>query len=145
MRLAPTTPEPLPTDDLPTPGPASEPGAGGEFGASATARASAVPPTFSESIAVGCGGRPGADRVVSALRAVDGLIPPNAPVVVRTGPLCAGTWQYTVVLVTGREPLQAVTRGGPDTPQFVTAGTNVCGAEVRSTAPPGILALARCE
>lgn len=99
---------------------------------------------FPEGTAVSCGTNPSADRVLAALRRVPGLLPAGAAVTVRTGPLCAGTWQYTVIDVTDREPLQAITQGPADDLQFVTAGTNVCTAGVRSTAPYAIFVLAGC-
>jgi hypothetical protein len=65
-------------------------------------------------------------------------------VTVDTGPLCAGTWQYTVVLVPNREPLAVVTRGRPGALELVTAGTNVCSIPVRTEAPIGIRTAATC-
>ena len=59
-------------------------------------------------------------------------------------PQCAGTWQYSVVTVTGRDPLAVVTRGAPTALTLVTAGTNVCTIPVRTSAPPGIRKVA-CE
>ncbi|HYN96340.1 MAG TPA: hypothetical protein VES42_21055, partial [Pilimelia sp.] len=103
----------------------------------------ATTPGFSDSAAVDCGGRPGAAAVVRVLRA-RGLIGGGARATVETGPLCAGEWQYTVVLVPGREPLAVVTRGQPGALRLVTAGTNVCSAAVRTTAPYGIRTAADC-
>jgi hypothetical protein len=98
---------------------------------------------FTEDYAVNCDGQPGADRVVAVLRA-KGLISGSATVTAREGPLCAGTWQYTVLSVAGREPLQVVTQGPPSALQLVTAGTEVCSVSVRTQAPPGILTVAHC-
>jgi hypothetical protein len=70
------------------------------------------------------------------------MLPRDVRVTVRTGPLCAGDWQYTVLAVTGHEELQVVTRGKPTELELVTAGTDVCGVEVRAAAPPGIRTLA---
>jgi hypothetical protein len=78
------------------------------------------------------------------VRAVPDLLPASTAVTVRTGPLCAGTWQYSVLAVAGREPLQVLTKGAPGQLVFVTAGTNVCAVEVMIAAPPGILTAARC-
>jgi hypothetical protein len=66
-------------------------------------------------------------------------------VTVPIGPLCAGTWQYTVLTVTGREPLQVVSRGTPQALQLVSAGTDICSVELRAAAPPGILSVAHCQ
>src|SRR5207244_7174672 len=98
---------------------------------------------FTEGFAVSCAGRPTADRVVALLRA-RGVLAGTVAVTVQVGPLCAGSWQYTVVGVTGREPLQVVTRGAPDALQLVAAGTDVCSADVRTEAPAGIVTLAHC-
>lgn len=100
--------------------------------------------TFPEAYAVTCAGRPGAEQVLALLRRTAGLLPSGVTVTVLMAPQCAGTWQYTVVSVPDREPLQVVTRGVPTALQLVTAGTNVCTIEVRTQAPRGILTLARC-
>ncbi|MCK1804828.1 MULTISPECIES: hypothetical protein [Micromonospora] len=89
-----------------------------------------------------CRGRPSGDRIVALLRGSAGVLPRDVRVTVATGPLCAEGWQYTVLAVTGHEELQVVTRGGSGTPTLVTAGTDVCGVEVRTLAPPGIRTLA---
>jgi hypothetical protein len=93
---------------------------------------------------VSCAGRPGADQVIALLRRTPNVLPAGATVSVRTGPLCSGTWQYTVIAVPDREPLQVLTRGAPTALTFVTAGTDVCTVTVRATAPPGILTVAHC-
>ena len=59
--------------------------------------------------------------------------------------LCAADWQFTVVTETGREPLQVVTRGTPDSLSLVTAGTYVCTPTVRTQAPVGIISVAHCQ
>ncbi|MDG4804089.1 hypothetical protein [Micromonospora sp. WMMD980] len=87
-----------------------------------------------------CGGTPSGNRIVTLLRGSAGVLPRDVRVTVRTGPLCAEGWHYTVLAVAGHEELQVVTRGR--TPILVTAGTDVCGVEVRATAPPGIRTLA---
>jgi hypothetical protein len=99
---------------------------------------------FSELYAVNCDGKPGVDRVVAVLKA-KGLIGSSATVTAKEGPLCAGTWQYTVLSVAGREPLQVVTHGAPGALKLVTAGTEVCSVEVRTQAPLGILTVAHCS
>lgn len=98
---------------------------------------------FGEGVAVPCGGRPGGAEVISILRA-RGLVAAGSAPTVRTGPLCAGSWQYAVVVQPDREPLQVVTRGVPGALTLVTAGTDVCSVEVRVNAPAGIVAAARC-
>ncbi|MFY1635429.1 hypothetical protein ACN27F_19500 [Solwaraspora sp. WMMB335] len=97
---------------------------------------------FPTGLAVDCAGRPTADRIVALLRRTDGLLPANAQVSVRMAPRCAGSWQYTVVQVPDREPLQVVTEGSPTAVSLVTAGTNVCTIAVRVNAPAGIRTLA---
>jgi hypothetical protein len=99
---------------------------------------------FPADSAVACAGKPGADRVVSLLRARR-IVEDTATPTARLGPLCAGTWQYTVLSVPGREPLQVVTQGPPTGLVLVTAGTDVCTPEVRVQAPPGIVAAAHCQ
>ncbi|WP_130340200.1 hypothetical protein [Micromonospora kangleipakensis] len=99
-------------------------------------------PTAADLVAVPCPAGPSGDRVVSLLRGAAGVLPRDVRVRVRTGPLCAGDWQYTVLDVTGHEELQVVTRGRPGALKLVTAGTDVCGAEVRAAGPPGIRTLA---
>ena len=93
---------------------------------------------FSEYTAVPCAGEPNGDGVVDLLRRASGLLTPQQPVTVTTGPLCAGSWQYTVVTAPGHESLQVVSRGPANTLQLVTAGTDVCAAPVRSAAPAAI-------
>jgi hypothetical protein len=99
---------------------------------------------FAENAAVACAGRPGADRVVALLRGRQ-IIGGTATVTAELGPLCAGTWQYTVLGVPGREALQVVTKGPPTGLVLVTAGTDVCTNEVRVQAPPGIVTAAHCQ
>lgn len=100
--------------------------------------------SFPETTAVPCAGRPPNDRILAALRRVPDLMPTGS-LAVRTGPLCSGAWQYTVVAATGREPLQVLTTtGAGDAVTVVTAGTNVCTPQVRATAPQGILTLVHC-
>ncbi|MDG4806844.1 hypothetical protein O7634_08775 [Micromonospora sp. WMMD1120] len=93
-------------------------------------------------VATACRNGPTGQQVVGLLRGRAGVLPTNVRVQVRTGPLCAGEWQFTVVGVTGHEELQVVTRGSRSAPSLVTAGTDVCTIEVRATAPVGIRTLA---
>ncbi len=94
-------------------------------------------------MAVECAGRPSAAQVVALLWRTNAL-PVSVTPVVRDGPLCAGSWQYTVVVPAQREPLQVVTRGEPDALSLVTAGSSVCTVEVRTAAPTGIRIAAHC-
>ncbi|MEW2430007.1 hypothetical protein AB0877_18530 [Micromonospora sp. NPDC047644] len=93
-------------------------------------------------VATPCRNGPTGQRVLQLLRGRAGVLPANVRVQVRTGPLCAADWQFTVLTVTGHEELQVVTRGEPGSPVLVTAGTDVCTIEVRATSPAGIRALA---
>ncbi|WP_089154875.1 hypothetical protein [Micromonospora sp. NBS 11-29] len=93
-------------------------------------------------VAVPCRGTPSGDRIVALLRGAAGVLPRDVRVTVRTGPLCAEGWHYTVLAVAGHEELQVVTRGRAGATVLVTAGTDVCGVEVRATAPTGVRALA---
>ncbi|WP_238433996.1 hypothetical protein, partial [Micromonospora tarensis] len=93
-------------------------------------------------VATACRNGPTGQQVVRLLHGRAGVLPANVRVRVRTGPLCAGEWQFTVLEVTGHEELQVVTRGEPSAPALVTAGTDVCTIEVRATGPAGIRTLA---
>jgi hypothetical protein len=100
-------------------------------------------PGFGEQTAVNCAGEPAEDEVLALLRD-EGVLGGGADAEVVEGPLCSGTWQYTVVSVPDLDPLQVVTRGEPDALELVTAGTDVCSVEVRIQAPPGIRGAAAC-
>jgi hypothetical protein len=100
-------------------------------------------PGFGEQIAVACGGEPGDDEILAVLRDED-LLGSGTEANVVDGPVCSGSWQYTVVSVPERDPLQVVTRGEPGDLELVTAGTDVCIPEVRIQAPPGIRGAAAC-
>ncbi|NUO61480.1 MAG: hypothetical protein HOV71_05225 [Hamadaea sp.] len=111
-------------------------------------QASATPstaPTFSESYYVACLGNPSGDQVVATLRAKTRLLPKTGTVAVTTGPLCSGAWQYTIVQAPGKDALVVVTKGAPAALQIVTAGSDVCTITVRTQAPAGLLAAARCS
>jgi hypothetical protein len=100
-------------------------------------------PGFPEASTVGCAGRPGERQVVALVRA-QGMLDAATSAKATVGPLCAGTWQYTILAVPQREPLQVVSQGPPTALVLVTAGTDVCTDAVRAQAPPGILAAAHC-
>jgi hypothetical protein len=99
----------------------------------------------SDASASACAGRPGGNQVIEALRRERNLLPAGVTPRVTTGPLCAGAWQYTVLDVPNRDPLQVVTRGGSDSLTVVTAGTYVCTPEVIGVAPSGIVSAAHCR
>jgi hypothetical protein len=83
--------------------------------------------------------------VIAALRRDRNLLPPGATPKIVTGPLCAGSWQYTVMNIPGREALQVVTRDSAGALTVVTAGTYVCIPEVVGAAPDGIVSAAHCH
>src|SRR5688572_12072602 len=91
---------------------------------------------FSGLVAVACNGRPTGEQVLVVVRRSN-VLPAGAQASVKSGPLCAGTWQYTVVAVTGADPMDVVTRGAPNSLTLITAGTNACTAKVRVEAPQG--------
>jgi hypothetical protein len=127
----PTATAPATAEQLPPPAPppvALPPAAGG----------------FAEGVAVPCAGRPGGEQIVALLRRNPGVLPPGANPTVAAGPLCAGTWQYTVVTQPNMDPLQVVSNGAPGALTLVTAGTDVCTPEVKAGAPFGILTAAHC-
>ena len=101
-------------------------------------------PTASNLTAVSCAGKPSGEQVIALLRRSADLLPRGARTTVPVVPLCAGDWQYSVVQIPGREPLQVVSRGPAGALKLVTAGTDVCTIEVRTAAPPGIRTAA-CE
>jgi hypothetical protein len=101
-------------------------------------------PSFAEEYAVACGGHPTANQVIALVRRTGGLLPAGGSVPAQKGPLCAGTWQYTVFAVPNKEPLQVVSRGEPDSLTMVTAGTDICSIRVRTEAPAGIRNAALC-
>jgi hypothetical protein len=83
--------------------------------------------------------------VITALRRDPDLRPPSTSPRVVAGPVCAGSWQYTLLDFPGQGRLQVVSRGGADSLTIVTAGTYVCTPEVKGAAPAGIVAAAHCQ
>jgi hypothetical protein len=91
---------------------------------------------FPDSPAIACGGRPSAAQVITLLKR-RGLLASSYRGRVTVGPMCAGTWQWSV-LDTPDGPLQAVSEIRGNTLRLITAGTDVCSIEVRAGAPAGI-------
>jgi hypothetical protein len=110
----------------------------------ASAPVAASPTGFPESTVTACNGHPSAAQVISVVRKQPELLPSGANVSASTGPMCSGTWQWTVLNVPDHEPLQVVTKGAPGALTFVTAGTNVCTVDVRAGAPVALLTQADC-
>jgi hypothetical protein len=101
--------------------------------------------SFSETYYVACLGRPSGEQVVATVRAKTSLLPRSGTIGVPTGPLCSGTWQYTILQAPGKDPLLVVTKGAPTALTIVTAGSDVCTITVRTQAPAGLLSAARCD
>jgi hypothetical protein len=99
---------------------------------------------FSEAYVSQCSGRPSGDQVIAAVRRVRPSLPAGPAVTVKSGPLCAGVWQYTIITVSGSEPLQIMSKGAPAALTVVTVGTDPCSVEVKATAPPALLNTANC-
>lgn len=102
------------------------------------------PTAFSDSYIVPCDGSPTGAQVIAVVRRQPDLLPSGATITVRSGPMCTGVWQYTVLTAGDHEPLQVVTKGVPPSITFVTAGTDVCTVDVRANAPVALLDLASC-
>jgi len=107
---------------------------------------STAPDASTGATAVACNGKPGLAQIVAALRrdradAVPAGVTPTAS----TGPLCADSWQYTVLSIPNRDPLQVVTRGAAASLKVVTAGTYVCTPAVNAAAPLAIRTAANCQ
>jgi hypothetical protein len=103
-----------------------------------------VPTAPADTVAVACGGRPSASQVIAAVRRDRNLLPQGVTPQVLTGPLCAGSWQYTIMIIPQHDPLQVVTRGSASSLAVVIAGTYVCTPEVTGAAPRGIVSAAHC-
>lgn len=100
--------------------------------------------SFSETYYVACLGAPSGEQVIAAVRNKTKLLPKTGTIGVPTGPLCSGTWQYTILQAPDKDPLLVVTKGAPAALTIVTAGSDVCTITVRTQAPAGLLAAARC-
>jgi hypothetical protein len=99
---------------------------------------------FAEATTSPCAGHPTGEQIVALLRRTPRLVPADGPVTFQIGPLCAGTWQYSVVIAAGQEPLRALTQGRPAELRLVAAGSDICTAVVRASAPPGFRTLLNC-
>jgi hypothetical protein len=150
-RVAPL-PGPYPGRSLARPGLSASPGdgasaepdgpsAGTPEPAGPTPTAGALP----DAGASACAGRPSVGQVTTALRQDRNLRSSSGTPRVVTGPLCTGSWQYTVLDFPGNGVLQVVTRGSGDSLTVVTAGTYVCIPEVVGGAPAGIVSAAHCR
>jgi hypothetical protein len=129
----------------PTPQPvvAAPPSIGSSTAGSMATSSPSSTPSFAAATAVDCAGHPTAAQVLATLRS-RGVLSTNINATARIGPLCADTWQYTVLVITGREPLQVITQGAPGSLILITAGTDVCSTQVQTQAPIGIVTAAQC-
>ncbi|WP_229830362.1 hypothetical protein [Actinoplanes ianthinogenes] len=101
-------------------------------------------PTPTPSHAAKCSGQPTKAEILALIKGQPGI--PKATLKVQDGPFCAGTWSSTTVGIAGVdadevEPLMVVATGKGSTLTLVAAGTDVCNAQVQTTAPPGIRVL----
>jgi hypothetical protein len=97
-------------------------------------------PTPAPSYAPRCTGKPTGAEVVTLAKKSPAV--PDQNLTVLEGPFCGGTWSFTVIGMTGEEPLSVVTTGTGTTLTLVTVGTDVCNPTVKTQAPAGIRALA---
>lgn len=102
--------------------------------------ATTTSPTPAPSYAPRCTGQPTGAQVVTLAKKSPAV--PDQNVTVLDGPFCGGDWSFTVIGMTGAEPLSVVTTGTGTTLTLVTVGTDVCNPRVRTQAPAGIRALA---
>jgi hypothetical protein len=86
-----------------------------------------------------CTKGPTAAQILAVVKGKPG-IPANAQLVVKSGPYCAGSWQFSTVgeSASDVDPLQVVTSGKPTALKLVEAGADVCSDHVHNTAPTGI-------
>jgi hypothetical protein len=129
---------------FPTRGPAIGDGEPTLPGRTPTPSRSPSPTGFSVAYVTYCNGQPSGEQVIAAVRRSRSGLPAGSGVSVQKAPLCAGVWQYTVLNVTGSEPLQVITKGDPAALTVVTLGTDPCTVEVRTGAPPALLTAIEC-
>jgi hypothetical protein len=123
---------PLPTQPVPAPTPTR------------TTRPTTRPTTPPPPPAPKCRTGPTAAQVLAVVTGGDG-VPAGKELTVTKGPFCAGTWQFSTVVLKAEpdsEPLQVVTTGRPDDLTLLEAGADVCSDRVQRQAPPGIRVLA---
>jgi hypothetical protein len=102
------------------------------------------PTTRPPSPAPRCGSGPTAAQVLAVVTGRPG-VPSGKELQVTKGPFCAGTWQFSTVVLKAEpdsEPLQVVTTGRPASLTLVEAGADVCSDRVQTGAPRGIRVLA---
>lgn len=102
-------------------------------------------PTPTPARAAKCGSQPTGAQILALIKGKPGI--PNKTLQVRDGPFCADTWSFTTVKLAGtgsdeQEPLSVVTSGTGSALTLITAGSDVCNAQVQSSAPAGIRVLA---
>ena len=99
------------------------------------------PPTTGPPPAPKCTKGPTGVQIIAVVKGKPG-IPANKQLVVRDGPYCAGSWQYSGLGPPGTgtdyDALLVVTTGRPSALTLVEAGTDVCSDRVQSDAPVGI-------
>lgn len=105
-----------------------------------TTTTTATSPTPTPSYAPRCTGQPTGAQIVTLAKKSPAV--PDQNLTVLGGPYCATTWSFTVIGMTGAEPLSVVTTGTGTTLTLVTVGTDVCNPTVKAQAPAGIRALA---
>jgi len=86
-----------------------------------------------------CTAGPTAAQILALLKDNPG-VPANTHLVLKAGPYCAGTWQFSTVGSASAtfDPLQVVTDGKPSALKLVEAGADVCSNHVQQSAPVGI-------
>lgn len=129
---------PVPSKASPTETPAYPPGFTPRATPSPTPSPAPSATPFPVFTTAPCGSKPKAEEVIALVKRETAIEPSKA----LKGPLCSGTWQYTVLEVPGHDPVQVVTR---DSLKLVASGTEVCSVEVRLQAPSGIKAEAGCS
>jgi hypothetical protein len=102
-------------------------------------------PTPTPAHAAKCAGQPTGAQILALVKGKPGI--PNKPLQVQNGPYCSGTWAFTTVKLAGtstdqQEPLNVVTTGKGSTLTLITAGSDVCNAQIQASAPAGIRVLA---
>jgi hypothetical protein len=101
---------------------------------------SVMPTPFPEYTAVDCAGRPAKDQIIALVRRETDISPGDAI----AAPVCAGTWQYTVLAVPGRDAIAVLTKTTPTGLALVAVGTDVCSLDLKHQAPTGIYLAASC-